>query len=143
MATISFNNGSGVQTLSSIWPTPANRFRGWRPLPEGRGERATAWGDGRMYRFLGRIDYGAHVELHGIARSNDAVVQQFKRWADDGGVFTITTADSESNTYTEVALAPGTFVEIVPELRRQRVITVICDVINVAATPARLRCIYT
>lgn len=143
MASITFDDGSGDQTISSTYPAPANRFRGWRPLPQGIGERATALGDGRMYRWKHRTDYGAHLELHGIARSQDAVLQDFKEWADDGGVFTVTTGDSESNVFTSCALAPGSFVELIPELQRMKVFTLSMDVINVAVTPVRLRCIYT
>lgn len=143
MASISFDDGSGSQTISSSYPAPANRFRGWRPNPQGIGERATRLADGGMVRYKHRTDYGAHLELHGIARSEDAKLQAFKEWADDGGAFTVTTADSESNTYTTCKLKSGTFVELIPDLVRKKVFTLSLDFINAAVTPVPARCIYT
>lgn len=141
MASITFDDGSGNQTISSAWPAPANRFGNWIPKPLTIGERATAVGDGRRYQWSHRIDYGASFELPGIARSSEAVLQLFKLHADAGGIFTVTTADTESNVYSECAMAPGALVEFVLD-RRTLEFTLVLDVINVAAAPEALRVLY-
>src|SRR5688572_30818192 len=141
MASITFDDGSGDDTISSAWVAPANRFGNWIPKPLKIGERSTAVGDGLRYQWSHRTDYGASFELAGIARSNEAKLQAFKLWADAGGTFTVTTADSETNTYDECALAPGALVEFVYD-RRTSEFTLVLDVINVEASAVPLRCIY-
>ena len=105
------------------------------------GERATAWGDGVRHQWSGRVDYRASFELPGILKSNEALLQAFKLWADAGGFFTVTTADSESNEYSECALAPGVLVEWQWDRKRGR-FTLLLDVINVAVSAVPLRCVY-
>ena len=141
MASLAFDDGSGSQTVSSSWPAPANRFSNWIPRPVKIGERATAWGDGKRYQWSGRTDYGASFELPGIARSSEAVLQAFKLWADAGGAFMVTTADSESNAYATCGMAPGAMVELVFD-RRRGVFTLVLDVINIAASPVPMRALY-
>lgn len=141
MASITFDDGSGNQTINSAWPAPANRFGNWIPKPTKIGERSTAVGDGVRYQWAHRTDYGASFELPGIARSSEQVLQLFKLHADAGGLFTVTTADSETNTYTECGLAPGALVEILFD-RKRGFFTLVLDVIHVSATPEQLRCLY-
>lgn len=141
MASITFDDGAGNVTISSAWPAPANRFGNWIPNPQKIGERSTAVGDGRRYQWEHRIDYRASFELNGITRANEANLQAFKLWADSGGDFVVTTADSETNIYSECALAPGADVVLVFD-RKRGFFTLVLDVINVAASPVPLRCLY-
>lgn len=141
MASVTFDDGSGDQTISSAWAAPANRFGNWIPRPVKIGERATALGDGVRYQWSHRTDYGASFELPGIARSQEAVLQAFKLWADAGGTFTVTTADTESNTYATCGMAPGAMVELLWD-RRTGEYTLVLDVINVAASPVAMRVLY-
>jgi hypothetical protein len=141
VASIAFDDGSGSQTINSAWPAPANRFGNWIPIPTKIGERSTAVGDGARYQWDHRTDYGASFEFAGIARSEEGKLQDFKLWADAGGTFTVTTADSESNTYTDCGLAPGALVEIQFD-RKRGYFTLLLSVIHLAASPEQLRCLY-
>lgn len=109
-ATISFDDGSGVQTIT---PSPSHaRLNRWRPRPQSIGERAIAVGDGAGYHWAHRTDYGASFELPNIPNTAEAVLQDFLLWANAFGRFTITSNDSESNVYTACQIAPGTFMEL-------------------------------
>lgn len=141
MATITFNDGSGSQTIDSAWAFPANRFNNWTPKPAKIGERRHAVGDGTRYQWSHRTDYGASFQLDGIANSstNQDKLQDFKLWADAGGTFTVTTTDSSSNVYTTCGMAPGAVVEIVPD-RKRKSLSLVLDVINLAG--AQMICAY-
>ena len=144
MATITFNDGSGSQTISSAWPAPANRFNNWISKRRPIGERATAVGDGKRYQFALRTDYGASFQLDGIAdnATNQDKLTDFEAWANAGGEFTVTTADpSGTHTYSECALAPDVDVQFVKD-RKRKCISLVLDVINVAASPSQMLCAY-
>lgn len=143
MASITFNNGSGSQTISSAANAPANRFNNWKSKRNGIGERATAVGDGKRYQYTLRTDYGASFQLDYIANTttNQTKLTDFEAWANGGGEFTVTCADPGTHTYSECCLAPGTMVEIVVD-RKLKCITLILDVINVAASPSQMICAY-
>jgi hypothetical protein len=139
-AAIRFNDGSGQQTITTL--SPLGRFNRWRPLPDTIGERANALGDGRLYQWSHRTDYGASFELPDIAHTESAKLQDFLLWANQGGSFAIDTADSESNSFADVQVAPGTRAELSEPDRELLTYTLTLSVINVAASPTRLRCVY-
>ena|SRR5687768_5113409 len=139
-ATISFNDGSGVQTITPS--STVNRLNKWRPRPQSIGERAIAVGDGAGYHWAHRTDYGASFELPNIPNTSEAVLQAFLLHANAFGLFTITSADSESNTYTACQIAPGTFMELSDPDPETLEYTLYGQVINLSASPAPLRVVY-
>ncbi len=139
-ASISFNDGSGVQTIT---PSSAkNRLNKWRPRPMTIGERAIAVGDGAGYHWAHRTDYGGSFELPNIPNTQEAVLQDFLLHANAFGLFTITTTDSESNSYSSCQIAPGTFMELSDPDPETLEYTLSGTVINLAASPTPLRVVY-
>jgi len=139
-ASISFNDGSGSQTIT---PTAGDqRFNGWRPLPMTIGERAVGLGDGDTYQWVHRTDYGAAWRLPNLANSTEAVLQAFLLHANQGGVFTLTTDDSEANVYDSCKIAPGTLIELSDPDPETLEYTLTGAVINRATAATPLRCVY-
>lgn len=105
MASFTFDDGTGSQTLQSSWPAPANRFRDWIPIPTYIGERAIALGDRRRYQYILATSQAASGRLPGIAIRDEHILRAFKLWAEAGGTFTVTTGDAEANIYADCQLA--------------------------------------
>jgi hypothetical protein len=105
MASFTFDDGTGSQTLSSGWPTPANRFRDITPAPVHIGQRAIALGDRRRYQYILATSQAVSGVLPGVALADEAILRAFKLHAEAGGLFTMTTGDSESNIYSDCQLA--------------------------------------
>ena len=139
-ASISFDDGSGVQTINAS-PTRA-RFNKWRPRPATIGERAIAVGDGAGYHWAHRTDYGASFELPNIPHTSEAVLQDFLLHANGFGLFTITPDDSEANSYANCQIAPGTFAEISDPDTETLEYTLTLQVIDLSPSPAQLRVLY-
>jgi len=139
-ASISFDDGSGTQTIS---PSPTRtRFNKWRPRPMSIGERSIAVGDGAGYHWPQRRDYGASFELPNIPNTQERVLQDFLLWANAFGQFTITPDDSESNSYSNCQIAPGTFAEISDPDTETLEYTLTLQVIDLSPSPAQLRVLY-
>jgi hypothetical protein len=133
-------DSAGERTLTG---SPAIcRFNRWRPVPDTIGERAIAVGDGVGYQWVHRTDYAAAFELPYIAHTNELLLQEFLLWANAFGVFAIDTADSESNTYGECQIAPGTRAEISDPDPETLEYTLTLTALNIAGAPIALRCVY-
>lgn len=143
MASITFTDGIGTATITQADDgMPTSRFNNWRPNPMPIGEAAHGLGDGFLYRFKHRSDYRASFEMPRIKATDEDIVQRFKMHAEEGGVFTVTTDDSESNEYTECQRAPDSEIEF--ELSDVELLeyTLRLTVLNVATSPVPLRCVY-
>jgi hypothetical protein len=140
MASISFDNGSGTQTITQ--GSDENRFNRWHPLPSTAGEEARALGDGYFYQWIHRSDYAVSFEMPNVSNDQEAVVQQLLEWANSGGEFTLTTDDSESNEYTECQVAPRTRLEISDPDPATLEFTIRGTALNVSLTHIRMRCVY-
>jgi hypothetical protein len=139
-AQLRFNNGSGEQTLTSA--SSLARFNRWRPDPRPIGEAAHAVGDGVGYRWRHRTDYSVSFEFPLIANTDEAVLQQFLEWVNNFGAFSIDTGDSESNSYEQCQIAPGTEATISDPDPETLEYTLSIKAINIAASPVAMRRIY-
>ena len=142
-ASISFDDGSGVQTIT---PSPSlSRFNRWNPNSDPIGEEAIEWGSGKGHKWPGRDDELVSLELPHIAHTEINKVQDFLKWANRFGVFTITTGDSESNVFTDCQIAPGpeSKARISDPDPENLEITLRLTAISVAAVPVRFRRIHT
>lgn len=139
-ASIAFDDGSGSQTIT---PAPSvSRFNGWRTPSRYQGEKANAWGDGKLYQWPGRLDHAAAFRLDHIPYTDQGKLEAFLLWANSGGDFTITIGNIAGDVYSEVQVAPGTEAEMSepdPELLDYSLSMVVIDV---SATPAPLICQY-
>jgi hypothetical protein len=118
------------------------RFNRWHPLPDTIGERDNALGDGVGYQWVHRTDYAASFELPNIAHTSEGLLQEFLLWANAFGPFAIDTGDSESNTYGECQIAPGTRAEISDPDPETLEYTLSVTALSIAVAPIALRCVY-
>jgi hypothetical protein len=140
-ASITFNDGSGAQTIT---PSPSvSRFNRWNPDTVPIGEEAIEWGSGRGHRWTGRDDFLVQLELPHINHTEESKLQDFLVHANRFGVFTITTGDSESNVFTDCQIAPGTRAEISDPDPETLEITLRLTAISVATVPVRFRRVHT
>jgi len=139
--TITFNDGA-ARTLSNGRPAPADRFSGWAPRSRPIGPRSHAMADGALHAFVFRWDYGATFELRGIPAAQMATMERLVRHLATGGTIVVNTGDIASRSYT-VGLAPGAEPPD-PALSdaRQLTYTMSFAVINRAASPGPMLCIY-
>ena len=146
MASFTFNDGTGSQTLQSSWPAPANRFNDWTPVPVYIGQRAIGLGDRVRYQYVLATSQAASGRLDGIAIADEAILRAFKLWAEGGGTFTVTTGDSESNTYADCQLASDRDgnpidLEIIKDNKR-RTYSVAFTIEHVGSPQLVLRAVY-
>lgn len=142
MCSITFTDGSGAATLQPSGPASVSRFNNWTPDPDTIGERAFALGDGRLYQFIHRTDYIASFDMPRIPVADEAILQRFLLWAKAGGLFTVNTTDSASNSYSDCQLAPETQPALTLD-REMLEYTLSLTIVHVAAVPTPLRCVYT
>lgn len=140
-ASISFNDGSGVQTITAS--SSVSRFNRWNPDSAPIGEEAIEWGSGRGHRWPGRVDYLVQFELPNIAHTEESKLQDFLEWANNFGVFTVTTGDSESNVFTDCQIAPGSRAMISDPDPENLEITLRLTALSVATVPIRFRRVHT
>jgi len=133
-------DSAGERTLAP-WSDVA-RWNRWKVMPATIGERATAVGDGRMYQWSHRTDYGASAILPHIHISDQPLVQEFLLWANAGGEFAIDTGDTDDNSYDECQVAPGTLAECSEPDPETLDLTLTLAWIQVAAVPVPQTCIY-
>jgi hypothetical protein len=142
MASFSFDDGTGTQTLSCGWPSPANRLQNWIPQPKYVGGRAVAVGDRRRYQYVLGTSQAASGELTGIAVADEAILRAFKLWAEGGGLFTVTTNDAESNVYADCQLASDPdsdeLIDLAISLDRKRGVFTVGFVIEHVGSPQQV-----
>ena len=142
MASITFPDGSSTLTLTTAESGTTSRFNNWVPIPDSIGERGRGLGDGFLYQYRHRVDNMATLELPRISNTEEATLQLFRLYAESGGIFIVTTDDTESNQYPECQLAENSHVEF--RLNRETLeYTLSMTILNVAASPGPLRCVYS
>lgn len=140
MASITFDDGSGSATISPV--SSVARFNGWTVPDEYVGEAANAVGDGRLYQWPSRVDYKATFTLADIPYSDQAKLGRFLKYANNGGLFTVTTDDLTSNVYTSCQVAPGTRIELSPPDPETLTYTLTATIVDMSVSPAPLLCQY-
>lgn len=144
MATsITFTDGTGAAELTNGMPAPGDRFTGWTLLTNvsdnGAGVVKHALGTGLPAAYSFRTDYGAKFSLRYIPNADQATLTRLKRHLESGGSITVTTGDTEGNSYTAY-LWPGARVEISAPDRQDLRLTVTLSVLN--ADAADMLCLY-
>ena len=86
--------------MESDYPAPGNRFRAWQPLAPIVGPEEEGLGDGALYVYEFRADYGASFEMPYIQQSDLAIALRLIRHLNRGGTVTVNTDDASSRTYT-------------------------------------------
>jgi len=115
MADIEWTEGEGssasTMSLGSPRPDPANRFFECVPdyVPIGPSKTAL---DRTIHTFRFREDYTVRVVIKHLAPSQWADALALKKHLLDGGLVTLNTDDLDSNSYSNIQLAPGTVPEI-------------------------------
>lgn len=127
---ISFNDGSGTTTITSLTP----RLGNWTPTTTPVGPNVVSLGSGLAEQWIYRTDYGASFELANVQIPNIADLQRLRVWLLAGNNFTVNTADLAARSYT-VTLKPGSDT---PKWTLDRALleyTVSFEVLNTAAAP--------
>ena len=132
---ISFNDGSGTTTITSLTP----RLGNWTPLVTPIGPNAVALGSGVAEQWTHRTDYGASFEMANVPASSLADLQRLRLWLVNGGTMTVATNDLTANSYTvqlkEASATPSWTLD-----RALLEYTVTFEVVNTSAAP--MTCIY-
>jgi hypothetical protein len=132
---ISFNDGSGTTTITSLTP----RLGNWTPLVTPIGPNAVALGSGVAEQWTFRADYGASFEMANVPASSLADLQRLRLWLVNGGTMTVNTNDLTANSYTvqlkEASTTPSWTLD-----RALLEYTVSFEVVNTSAAP--MTCVY-
>lgn len=132
---ISFNDGSGATTITSLTP----RLGNWTPMVVRVGPNAVALGSGIAEQWKYRDDYGASFEMANVPASSLADLQRLRLWLVNGGTMTVATNDLSANSYTvqlkEASTTPSWTLD-----RALLEYTVSFEVVNTSAAP--MTCIY-
>lgn len=146
MASITFTDGTGAVTLdngtTSINGGYGSRFADWTPFQTPIGPRVTALGTGRPFQFRFRTDYGARFTLTDIPNSEMAKMLRCQEWLLRGESVTVNTGDASSRSYATCYLAPDGEVSITLQDKALLLYSMSFALINGAASPAAMLCLY-
>lgn len=146
MATIAFTDGTGAVTLdngtTSISSGVGSRFSDWTPFQKPIGPRVPALGTGRPYQFRFRTDYGASFSLTDIPNTKMSDMLRCQEWLLRGESVTVNTGDASSRSYTTCYLAPDGDVSITLQDKNLLLYSMSFVLINGAASPSAMLCIY-
>lgn len=146
MATITFTDGTGAVTLdngtTSISTGVGSRFADWTPFQKPIGPRVPALGTGRPYQFRFRTDYGASFSLTDIPNTKMSDMLRCQEWLLRGESVTVNTGDAASRSYTTCYLAPDGDVTITLQDKNLLLYSMSFVLINGAASPAAMLCLY-
>jgi hypothetical protein len=144
VASVSFTDTTGAATLTNIYEgTPGTRLANWRTLSPLNGEAANEMESWALHTFQYGAVYGAEFTFPDIPNSQMETVDRLIRHLYlDGGTATLNTTDAASRSYT---IGPWRGAEVPePELTDdvQLLYALTLRVVNAAASPARMLCIY-
>ncbi len=146
MATITFTDGTGAVTLDNgttgISTGVGSRFSDWSPFQRPIGPRVTALGTGRPYQFRFRTDFGASFSLTDIPNTKMSDMLRCQEWLLRGEVVTVNTGDASSRSYATCYLAPEGDVSITLQDKNLLLYSMSFVLINGAASPSAMLCIY-
>ena len=146
MAYITFTDGTGAAQLDnglrSAASGVASRFANWVPniRPIGVSETTLASGATHMFRF--RTDYTATFSIEHIPAASLDIATRLMAHLLSGGTCAVYTEDSAARAYTTCGLAPGGTVQIGMEDRNDLWYRMDFALINLAASPTVMLCVY-
>ena len=146
MATITFTDGTGAATLDNsttgISTGVGSRFADWTPVQRPIGPRVPALGTGRPYQFRFRTDYGASFTMTDIPNTSMATMLRCQEWLLRGEAVTVNTGDAASRSYATCYLAPDGDVTITLQDKNLLLYSMSFTLINGAASPSAMLCLY-
>ena len=146
MATITFTDGTGAVTLdngtTAISTGVGSRFSDWLPFQNPIGPRVTALGTGRPFQFRFRTDYGASFSLMDIPNTKMSDMLRCQEWLLRGELVAANTGDASNRSYTTCYLAPDGDVTITLQDKSLLLYSMSFVLINGAASPSAMLCIY-
>lgn len=146
MATITFTDGTGAVTLdngtTSMSSGVGSRFTDWTPFQRPIGPRVPALGTGRPYQFRFRTDYGASFTLTDIPNTKMSDMLRCQEWLLRGESVAVNTGDAASRSYATCYLAPDGDITITLQDRNVLLYSMSFVLINGAASPSAMLCVY-
>jgi hypothetical protein len=149
MAYIAFTDGGGAVVLDnglrgSAVTIAGSRFADWVPFQRPIGAAAVALGTGARSMFTFRTDYGATFALNDIPNTKMSDMLRCQAWLLGGGLVAVYTEDSGTpeRTYATCCLAPNGDVGITLQDKNVLTYSMSFALINVAASPSAMLCIY-
>lgn len=147
MAYITFTDSIGAAQLDnglrSIAGGVGSRFSSWLPSSRPVGASEVSLGTGTTYMFRFRTDYTATFAIEHIPCSSLDIVTRLVVHLMQGGTCSVYTEDLAARTYLTCGLAPGSDPQLSIEDRADMWYRLDLSLINLAASPASLLCIYT
>lgn len=146
MATITFTDGTGAVTLDNGTTGMSNgvgsRFADWTPFQKPIGPRVPALGTGRPYQFRFRTDFGASFSITDIPNTKMSDMLRCQEWLLRGESVAVNTGDNASRAYATCYLAPDGDVTITLQDKNLLLYSMSFVLINGAASPSAMLCIY-
>ncbi len=150
MATkIDFTDGVGAASLVNNYPAPGNRFSSWTPMPMPVGDSVVCKGTGATVMFVEREDFGASFDLAGIAVkatsgavNQVAIANRLIAHLLRGGTCSVTCGDSTSAVYATCGIWPGSRPTLQLVDKRVMEYKLSLQLINLAASPVAMDCVY-
>lgn len=131
----------GTAELTNGFDAPGDRFAQWMPLSPGKSDggrvQAVALGTGITYAWGHRTNFGAKFSLRYIDNTDQDLCIRLKYHMEGGGIITVNTGDSDSNSY-DCYLWPGTEVAITGPDPKDKKYAVTLSVINAIASEIML-----
>lgn len=146
MATITFTDGTGAVTLDNdttgVSLGVGSRFMDWVPFQRPIGPRVPALGTGRPYQFRFRTDYGASFSLTSIPNTKMSDMLRCQEWLLRGESVAVNTGDAANRSYATCYLAPDGDVTIALQDKNLLLYSMSFVLINGAASPTAMLCLY-
>ncbi len=131
---ILFEDDDGPVVLTNGLPAPGDRFSGWQPLTDPVGPIHHALGTQIPYKWVHAEKEGAKFALENIPPTLQRDCLRLCRWLKKGGLVQVYTGDSESNTYLNCYVWPGSTPELSP-VNRDLKHTLTLALLNADAEP--------
>lgn len=146
-AKIDFTDGIGATSLDNGMGAVAGavgaRFANWVSESTPIGAARTALGTGARAMFTFRTDYTATFELQDIPNANVTIVDRLIAWLLAGGTVSVTCADSGGAVFATCGLAEGSTPKKTMFNKTDQTWAVSLKLVNLAASPAAMTCVYT
>lgn len=139
---LQWTDTEGTATLANGMPAPGDRFNGWMPLTEVVGPEDEALGDGTLYIWEFRSDYGARFRMDHLPTSSQATVMRLMRHLKRAGTVAVYTGDVMDRLYPTCQMWKGKPPELSDPDPKTMMRSLTLTLRNVASDPEDMIAVY-